>query len=114
SLAALSVWLDARYRRYAGGRAGFVCANGGLAVLLAAGLLDQTGKNYVAPCAAVKEEFRSDADFVAQIEGSVPEGTMIFQLPYIAFLSYKNACQQMVPYSHLRGYLHSHKLRWSY
>ncbi|HLJ97083.1 MAG TPA: hypothetical protein VKU02_28220 [Gemmataceae bacterium] len=114
SLAALSVWLDARYRRYAQGRWGFACANVGFAILLALGLLDQTGKNYLAPFAAVKEEYRNDADFVAQIERCVPMGGMVFQLPYVSFLSYRNACHQMVPYSHFRGYLHSHTLRWSF
>src|SRR5207302_2429992 len=38
----------------------------------------------------------------------------VFQFPYIAFLSYANAYYKMLPYSHFRGYLHSHRLRWSF
>src|SRR5207302_7454394 len=54
SLAALSVWLDGRYRRCTRGRAGFIATNAGLAIVLVLGLLDQTGKNYLAPYRAVK------------------------------------------------------------
>src|SRR5262249_29767186 len=40
--------------------------------------------------------------------------TMVFQMPYVGFLSYANSSHKMLPYSHFRGYLHSHRLRWSF
>ncbi len=78
------------------------------------GLADQTAYTYLTPFATIKETYQSDADFVARIEASVPANTMVFQMPYIAFLSYANSSHQMLPYSHFRGYLHSHTLRWSF
>jgi len=114
ALAALCAWLDALYRRYCQHGAARFCAHVALGLLLLLGLADQTAKTYVAPFAAVKDEYQSDADFVARIEASVPDQSMIFQLPYVAFLSYANSYHQMLPYSHFRGYLHSHRLRWSF
>lgn len=114
ALAALALSLDAVYRRYAMARSKVLLCSMGLAVLLLLGLADQTGCTYLSPFPTIKEAYQSDADFVARIERSVPENTMVFQLPYVAFLSYANASHQMLPYSHFRGYLHSHTLRWSF
>jgi phosphoglycerol transferase len=114
ALAALCLGVDIVYRRYATGRGKTLLASMGLAVLLVLGLADQTGCNYLNPFPVIKDAYRSDAEFVAQIERTVPENTMVFQLPYVAFLSYANASYQMQPYSHFRGYLHSHTLRWSF
>jgi phosphoglycerol transferase len=55
----------------------------------------------------VKTEFLSDREFVRQIESVVPGGGMIFQLPVQIFPEGES-------YEHLKGYLHSDKLRWSY
>jgi phosphoglycerol transferase len=85
-----------------------------LAGLLGAGLADQTGETYVPDFARTRAEYLGDADFVARAEAAVPEGTLVFQLPYIAFCSYTNAAHQMVAYSHFRGYFHSRALHWSF
>src|SRR5438128_2671764 len=114
ALAALCTGIDFVYRRYAAERRGYVIGNLCLGLLLLAGLADQTGRTYLHPFAPIKESYESDADFVARIEAAVPENTMVFQLPYVGFLSYTNLSHNMLPYSHFRGYLHSHRLRWSF
>jgi phosphoglycerol transferase len=114
ALTAICMVLDLVYRRWAVARRGRLLANASLALLLLLGLADQTGRTYIKPFAVMKESYQSDADFVAQIEAAVPEGTMVFQLPYVSFLSYTNSSEGMLPYSHFRGYLHSHTVRWSY
>lgn len=114
ALATVCLALDRAYQRYAERPGGRLIGRGALATVLLLGLADQTGFTYLVPFSTVKEAYQSDADFVARIERSVPENTMIFQMPYVAFLSYANTRHQMLPYSHFRGYLHSHTLRWSF
>jgi hypothetical protein len=114
ALAAIIMGIDLVYQRFAQRRGGLLIGRACLAVLLVLGIADQTGQTYLVPFSTTKETYQSDADFVARIEASVPENSMVFQMPYIAFLSYANACHQMLPYSHFRGYLHSHTLRWSF
>jgi phosphoglycerol transferase len=43
----------------------------------------------------------------------MPAGSMVFQLPYLSYPE-NPAPAAMQPYSHLRAYLHSTTLRWSY
>jgi phosphoglycerol transferase len=65
------------------------------------------------PYQELKADFNSDATFVRKIEATVPSHTMIFQLPYIPFPE-SPPVNRMVDYDHLRGYLHSKDLCWSY
>jgi hypothetical protein len=74
-----------------------------ISLLTIAGLLDETNRHNRP---YVKDEFTSDHDFVREIESAMPERAMIYQLPFETFPE-RN-------YSHLRGYLHSDKLRWSF
>lgn len=57
--------------------------------------------------------FYSDKNFVESIEKQVPEGAMIYQMPYF---SYPEAVPQnnVSGYAMCRGFLHSKTLRWSY
>ena len=81
--------------------------------LLIAGIWDQTTRTFVPPYAWVRAEFTSDEVFVQTIEALLPEGAMVFQLPY-AWFPEQGQIHQMVDYDHFRGYLHSRRLRWSY
>jgi phosphoglycerol transferase len=83
------------------------------AIILIAGLLDQTLPGYHALKQNQVDEFQSDAAFIQQIENAIPEGSMIFQMPYYPFPEVE-APYRMVDYDHFRGYLQSKKLRWSY
>ena len=84
-----------------------------LSVLLVVALLDQSSRSYVPMYAQIKSEFKSDQDFLSVIDSSLPDRAMVFQLPYVPFPEYPPV-NKMVDYDHLRGYLHSHDLRWSY
>ena len=86
-----------------------------LAVILAAGVWDQTGTSFffIPEYAKNKSEYSSDDEFVKRIEASLPRGAMVFQLPYMPFPE-SPPLYQMKPYDHYKAYLHSKNLRWSY
>lgn len=81
--------------------------------LLIVGLLDQIRANVAVPFDVVRVEMSSDQHFVDRIEASLPAGAMVFQLPYQPFPEAQSVVN-MEDYSHLKGYLHSRRLRWSY
>lgn len=82
-------------------------------LVLGAGLLDQISPRFAPSHAAVKTRFASDRTFIAEIERLLPRGSSVFQLPAIEFPE-SPPRHGMVDYDHLRAYLHSHQLRWSY
>ena len=110
SFMAVAILVQSIYRRTAKTRSIFYFV---LAVVLIGALLDQTTARYVPTYEKTKAEFLSDQQFVNRIEASLPSGAMIFQLPYVPFPEQPKV-QKMVDYDHLRGYLHSKNLRWSY
>lgn len=62
--------------------------------------------------ALVAAQVEADRDFVARMEAALPPGAMVFQLPIMEF---PEAPAPGVPsYDHLRPYLHSRQLRYSY
>ena len=86
--------------------------------LLVLGVLDQTTPGFIPNYPELRTEYESDAAFVKRIEASLPENAMVFQLPYIPFpevvLGRDSLIYEPLLYEHLRGYLHSRNLRWSY
>ncbi len=107
--------LDALFQRYFAGSV----IRTALCVPVAIGLLylgcrDQMGMVYLQEFSEVREEYRNDEDFVRRIEDTMPPDAMVFQYPYIAYGSYTNVAGGMLPYSHFRGYVHSHSVRWSF
>jgi hypothetical protein len=58
-------------------------------------------------------EFDSDENFVSDIENSVAEGSMIYQLPYHKYPE-GEAANNMWDYHLFIGFLHSDSLKWSY
>ncbi len=84
-----------------------------IAVVLIAGLYDQTSKSFIPNYRQIGSEFGSDADFVSRIESSMSPNSAIFQLPLMSFPE-NPKINQMKDYDPARGYLHSSKLRWSY
>lgn len=83
-----------------------------LAALLIAGIgiMDETSPAFLPLHRQNAQAYASDAEFVRRIEASLPRGAAIFQLPYITFP--EGGTQ--APYEHLRPYLHSKALRWSF
>ena len=84
-----------------------------LMLVFIGGFLDQTSRSYIQDYAQTRSWYLSDKEFVNRIESSVPQGAMIFQLPYVPFPEYPPQ-HNMVDYDHFRGYVHSRNLRWSY
>jgi phosphoglycerol transferase len=82
-------------------------------LVLVVGLLDQIPTAFKTPYPAIQKQFTEDAAFFSRIEQALPEGAMVFQLPYVAF-PISQPLNRMGPYEHIRGYLHTRKVRWSY
>lgn len=110
SLMAIAIALESIYKRAAKAR-NILCLS--LAVVLIGAVLDQTTSGYIPTYEKTKAEFLSDQQFVNSIEASLPQGSMIFQLPYVPFPEHPEV-HNMADYDHLRGYMHSKRLRWSF
>lgn len=76
------------------------------------GLWDQTNPSTKPDYSTIAVEYQSDAQFVEGVESALPEGAMVFQLPYVAFPE-SAAVVNTSGYDPLRMYLHSKSLRWS-
>lgn len=114
SLFAVVLLIDALRRRLTQARYGNRLFYLLLALVLAGGIFDQTSPAYVPDYARFRADHQSDADFVARIEASLPQGAMIFQLPYVEYPESLPRRGRMVDYDLFRGYLNSRSLRWSY
>jgi phosphoglycerol transferase len=111
---ALVAWgMDRLAARWAGSSWGRRAVYGLLGLLLALGLFDQTIPAHAPDHAALQASFAQDAAFVASIEARLPPGASVMQLPYVPFPE-SPPVHDMQDYDHLRAYLHSHSLRWSY
>jgi hypothetical protein len=84
----------------------------GLCVLLA--LWDQTPPlaQTKANLAELSRVVESDREFTRQIEARLPKSAMIFQVPIMEFP--ESPAPGMPSYDHLRPYLHSESLRFSF
>jgi phosphoglycerol transferase len=111
ALAAVAVLLDRLRERLRGRGAAAMAAV--LLVVLGVGVFDQTSDAFVPDYAKLRNDFHSDREFVQRIEAALPEGAMVYQLPYVPFPEWPPVVK-MIDYDHLRGYLHSEDLRWSY
>ena len=87
----------------------------GLVVITVVGVLDQTTTTFffVPEYEKITHEYQSDAEFVRQIESVTPPGGMVFQMPYQQFPE-SPSVHKMIDHEHLKAYLHSKNLRWSY
>lgn len=113
SLLTVAIGVEMFYRRRCHSRTGRIVFHVLLGFVLLIGILDQTSRGYVPPYEHLKSEFESDETFMRANEALLPERALVFQLPYVPFPE-NPAVNKMVDYDHLRGYLHSQKLRWSY
>jgi phosphoglycerol transferase len=115
SFAALALLLDRLGDRPRRTRRGAALFAAGLTGLLVVGLLDQVSPGILPDYGASATRWRSDAEITARIEKALPAGSMVFTLPYMPFpespIPYPGT---MNDYDHMRGYMHSSTLRWSY
>lgn len=84
-----------------------------VAVLTVSVVFDQTAPTMAIDLAGLSQRFQTEEEFVRRVEASVPEGSMVFQLPYVPFPG-SPPIGQMQDYEHLKAYVHSNTLRWSY
>ena len=91
------------------GRMGSIAGALLLCGVLTVGVLDQTSKAYKPRYDALATDYRSDGDFVRAVESRVPRGSMILQLPFMAFPEAPEL-HAMADYDLLRGYVHSREL----
>ena len=110
---AVAILLDRMRGRFAMLRAARTVFAVALGLTVTVGILDQTTRQFVPRYSELKECYRTDAKFVGQVEASLPQEAMIFQLPYLAWPHYDAPCA-MQSFDHLHVYLHSKTLRWSY
>ncbi|MTD14107.1 hypothetical protein GIS00_09135 [Nakamurella sp. YIM 132087] len=89
-----------------------ITAAGLAAALLIVGVGDQDLTITVPPYAQAQTAWDNDAQFVAALEQRLPEGAMIFQLPYRAFPE-SEPLNGIPEADQLRLWLHSDTLRWS-
>jgi phosphoglycerol transferase len=82
-------------------------------LLLATGLADQIPVHFIPLRTAVEERSRSMHTYFRRVESAVPQGSMIFQLPYIPFPQSPTP-NQLGIYEELIPYLETTSLRWSH
>lgn len=82
-------------------------------LVTAFGVWDQTSDRFRPAYASNRDEFLSDREFFGRLEAVLPPGSMVFQLPAMEFPE-AGPVNAMDDYDHLRGFLHSDQLRWSY
>lgn len=77
------------------------------------GLADQTVPACKDCGAQAQHNYELDHDFIVAIEKSLPAGSAVYQLPYMAFP--ESAPQlKLGMYDPAAGFLHSHLLKWNY
>jgi phosphoglycerol transferase len=74
---------------------------------------DQTTPSCASCLQSASADFNSDARFVADIEKQVPQGSTIYQLPYVGFPEVPPV-NNLGTYDLASGYLHSKALGWSW
>lgn len=112
-LFAVVVLLDGFARRKLRSRNGKIIFTVALCAVLIVGILDQTSKFFIPDYQGLNAEWTDQHDFVAKVEQTVPSGSTIFQLPYVPFPE-SPPLHGMLDYDHLKAYLSSKTLRWSY
>jgi phosphoglycerol transferase len=82
-------------------------------VLCLFGLWEQTASTCKSCNEEAKRLFHRDRSFIEQIEGSVRQGSAIYQLPYMPFPEW-GPVHHLPSYDLLVGFLHSKSLHWSH
>jgi len=111
SLLALGLALDELGRRTSLGHG--MRLNGLCVCLGVVGILDSTTPTMVPDYEGIRGKFNEEQRFFKRIEQELPSQAMVFQSPYAPFPE-PPSIHGMAGYSHLRGYLNSPTLRWSY
>jgi phosphoglycerol transferase len=76
------------------------------------GFYDQTTRTCPNCNDKVRKAFESDRQFISAIEGILPTGSAVYQLPYIVFPE-GAIINRLGSYDMLAGFLHSRTLKWN-
>ncbi len=111
SLSAVAICLEYLRRRFSRVRGGWLAV--AAICLVAAGLYDEAPGGLVETRKAAGAEYDASREFVSRVEDAIPARSAVLQLP---FQSFPEAAPvfRMTGYDHLRGYVLSSTLRWSY
>lgn len=112
AIATLLLLIDQTLRRIKSSRSFTIVACLCAVSLSALAVYDQTAKTCRGCNENMRKAFEADRDFVAEIEASVPKGSAIYQLPYIAFPE-GAIIYELGSYDMLAGFLHSKSLKWN-
>lgn len=82
-------------------------------LILCAAIFDQTPRGASPDFSNMSKYWKHDTEFFGRVEAALPAQAAIFQFPYMSFPEHP-PIHKMSDYDHLRGYLHSDSLRWSY
>jgi phosphoglycerol transferase len=113
SFAAFFILLDAVYERLRGRRLCWILGVALFAGIFTFGARDQTTETWKPEYDKLARQYSIDGVFVSQLERRLPRHAMILQLPYVSFLT-TELPHDVQQEDHLRLYLHSSSLRWSY
>jgi phosphoglycerol transferase len=113
SLAGLAVAIECVRHRFAPTGRASVLAALGLAGIAAFGIWDQTAPGDRVAVQAARAEFRRDEVFFRKVEASLPEGSAIYQVPFMRFPEAEPK-SGLGSYDLGKGFLHSQSLKWSY
>jgi hypothetical protein len=96
------------------GKKNIVFSTGLSIFLLTIIFIDQCSfPNFVGNYQMNMTSYKNDSQFAGEIEEIVPPGAMIFQLPFMPFPE-NGPIYKMQDYDHLRPYLYTSDLKWSY
>jgi phosphoglycerol transferase len=113
ALAAVGLLLDAAFSKMRVRQVGKFAIPLVLAVVLLAGLLDQTNKTLIPNYKAAGSTYLSDRAYFSQIEAELPKGSQVFELPLMQFPE-SAPINGVQSYDLLRPYLVTRNLRWSF
>jgi phosphoglycerol transferase len=95
------------------GRGGLVLRIAGLGGILVLAMIDQTAPFNRSLYIADKPSFEQDRLFIQQIEGSLPNGSAVYELPYMRFPE-SPLINNLGIYDLAIGFLDSNHLKWSF
>jgi len=112
----VALLLDVWFRHLRRGRArlaGLAIVAGIVALVVFAGVFDQTTPKLVYNYRGVAQRYDVDNYFFTTLESRLPHAAMVFQYPIVPFPE-EPPVGKMTDYTQFIGFLHTKNLRWSY
>jgi phosphoglycerol transferase len=114
-LLALAIAIDALVARINSPSRRAVCRLVVLPALLVVGVMDQTNDTFILPKGGVRESiFAADQQFAAKVQGALPQGSEVYQLPYVAYPEPSPSPPGLGTYDNAIPYVQTKGLKWSW